>query len=450
MKTSSYFMMFVLSLSIVQAADASEDTRRAQASDDSQAMEVDLAKALRIANERNPGIQAAIADMEKAQAQLKNAWALLLPVASGSLTFTHNDHRDSVPLGGGPEVIIRRQDDLRGNLMVNMPVINARAWLGIWSAKQAEEVSRLSAENIKQALLLTVAQTYYAALSAKSMIEISKSNIAAIERHQAIAKLRYSHGTGKRMDVLRAETDLIAAKESLLSASTAFDDSCDALGTLMGYKTMVRPKPASVVEPPDLTEQDLEEQALKKREDVRLQAAATELARRQLSTSWMSFVPSLGFSWQLNQQITDPSDFSDADKSRWFYALTLSVPIYDHTRYAELDQLRASVHKAEMEKLNAELQASLDVRKAYRRWKKAEQMVGSARKKAKVAMESLTLAELAYANGTGSSLEVTDARRTSQQAQLDLVVKEFELQQGLLELLRKTGTKMMSLFGKDR
>lgn len=411
--------------------------------------EVDLAEALRKANSRNPSLQAARTDIEKARAQLKNSWALLLPVLTGSLTFTHNDHHDTVSLGGGPEVIIRRQDDLRGNLMVTMPVINARAWLGIWAANQGEEVSKLTVENVRQTLLLSVAQTYFAALSARSMIGISDNNIQAIERHLAIAKLRYGHGTGRRVDVLRAETDLVTAKESLVSAQAAFDDSCDALGTLMGYGTMVRPSPAPSIKAPDVSEEDLQTQALTQREDIKLQRAMTELAQRQLTSSWMSFIPSLGFSWQLNQQLSDPSDFSDADKSRWFYALVLSVPIYDHTRYAELDQLRAAAHRAELESENAQLQASLEVRQAYRRWTKAKQLVDSARRKAKLAKESLDLAELAYTNGSGSSLEVTDARRTSQQAEMDLAVREFDFQLGLLELLRKTGTDMMSLLKKS-
>ncbi len=444
MKYTCLALVFLYSC-LLQPAHAAEDTDSSRAQEFKQ---VDLAQALEVANERNPSLQAARTDIEKAQAKLKSSWAILLPVATGTLTFTHNDHHDSVALGGGPEVIIRRQDDLRGNLMVTMPVINARAWLGVWAARQGEKVSELSVENVRQTLLLTVAQTYFAALSARSLIEISKNNIAAIERHQAVARLRYSHGTGKRVDVLRAETELIAAKESLISAQNAFDNSCDALGTLMGYKTMVRPKQAQSMTPPSDSLSELEAKALDQREDIKLQRAMTEMAERQLTSSWMSFIPSLGLSWQLNQQLTDPSDFSDADKSRWFYALTLSVPIYDHTRYAELDQLRAAVHRAELDKDNAELQASLEVRQAYRQWKKTQVLVDSARQKAKVAMESLKLAELAYASGSGSSLEVTDARRTSQQAQMDLAVRELDFQLGLLELFRKTGTDMMSLLEK--
>ncbi len=413
-----------------------------------QPQEVDLEQALELANSRNPGLQAVRTDIEKAQARIKNSWALLLPVVTGSFTFTHNDHHDAVSLGGGPEVIIRRQDSLRGNLMVTMPVINARAWLGIWAAKQEEEVSKLTVQNAKQTLLLTVAQTYFTALSARSMISVSQSNMDAINRHLAVAKLRYGHGTGKRVDVLRAQTELISAKENLLSARSAFDNTCDTLGALVGFDGMVRPKPPPHIQTPTISENELEAKAQTRREDIRIQKALRELAERQLLSSWMSFIPSLGFSWQLNQQITDPSDFSDADKSRWFYAFTLSIPIYDHTRYAELDQLRAAVHKAELDTENARLQAGMEVRQAYRQWQKARQLVASAKQKAKVAAESLAVAELAYANGSGSSLEVTDARRTSQQAQMDLVVKRFDLRSALLELLRKTGMDMMSLFEK--
>ncbi|MBW1810856.1 MAG: hypothetical protein JRJ87_21875 [Deltaproteobacteria bacterium] len=46
-----------------------------------------------------------------------------------------------------------------------------------------------------------------------------------------------------------------------------------------------------------------------------------------------------------------------SDKTRWFYFITLSVPLYSQTRYADLEQKRAALHKAELEAQDAKLKA---------------------------------------------------------------------------------------------
>ena len=72
-------------------------------------------------------------------------------------------------------------------------------------------------------------------------------------------------------------------------------------------------------------------------------------------------------------------------------------------------------------------------------------LVATARKKATLAAQSLELAENAYENGTGSSLDVTDARRSSRAAEIDLATKRFGAQLALLTLLRAAGEDMRTI-----
>jgi len=409
---------------------------------------ITLAEALKLADERNLGLAAARTDIARARADLKYSWALLLPTASGSLGLTHNDHEDTANIGG-MEMVTRKQDDLRGNLQVNLPLVNARAWLGVGVADIGEEASALAVENVRQTLLLTVAQSFFAALSAGSLIDVHEAQIRASQRHLAIATVRHRSGTGARIDVVRARTELLKAREDLLVAHTALDNSRDALAVLTGVQGLPRPTPVETLPHPPGKEHELSDLAARQREDLKLKRTLLMLADRQLTLSWMSFIPTLNATWQLNQQITDPSSFTDPDQTRWFIGLTLDVPIYDHTRYAELDQQRAALHKAQLEAEDAELQARLEVRQALRSWRKALDLVSTAGERARLAAETVKLAEAAYENGTGNSLDVTDARRTSRQAEIDLTFKRFDAQLSLLELLRKVGLDMSTLARKE-
>jgi outer membrane protein TolC len=403
-----------------------------------------LADAIKMADERNVNLQASRIDLQKAQADLKYAWSTLLPVASGSLSFTHNDHADTANLGG-QSIVTRKQDDFRGNLLVNLPLVNARAWVGIGAADIYEDVAALTVEGVRQQLLQTVVQTYFAGLTALNLIQVQREQIQASSRHLEIANLRHRMGTGRRLDVVRIRTELVRAKDDLVASLTLLDNTRYALASLLAMEEKPMPIAISEPEPPPDDEKKLLGLALEQREDLKLRHALTRLSDENLTGNWMAFVPSLNATWQLNQQITDPSDFSDVDKGRWFIGLTLNVPLYDHTRYAELDQARADLTKNELLEQDAKRQAILQVRQARGDWHKSGALAVSALERATLAAETLKLAEAAYVNGSGSSLDVTDAQRTNNQAAIDLTIKRFDAQLALLALMRTVGQDMSKL-----
>lgn len=406
--------------------------------------EITLSEALRLADQRNLTLNATRADIVRAQAELYSAWSSLLPVASGHLDFTHNDHADTREIGGAT-VEISKQQDLRGGLLVNMPLISAQGWVGIVLGDTGVEVAEVQVEKIRQALLLSVAQAYFQALTARSLIEVQHDQIERSRRHLAVATIRHRSGTGNRLDVIRAQTELLTGREELLKAHTSLDNSRDALAILIGVEGLPMPVEVSEMQAPKAGEDELVSRAASRNEDVRLSRSLVELAEEQVTLSWMQFLPSLYASWTLTQQISERGGFSSPDNTRWFIGLTLSVPIYDNTRYADLDRKRASLARAELEAEDTRRQVGLQVRQARREYENSVALVATARKKVKLAGQSLELAETAYENGTGSSLDVTDARRSSRAAEIDLATKRFGAQLALLKLLRTAGEDMRTI-----
>jgi outer membrane protein TolC len=194
---------------------------------------ITLSEALRRADERNLSLAATRTEIERADAELYLAWAALFPTASGTLTLSHRDHEDTASFGGS-EIVTRNQDDLNGAIDVSMPLVNAQMWMGIRAGRTGEEVAELSVQNARQLLLRSVATAYYQALTAKGLIDIQQGQIRSAARHLEIAKTRFRSGVGKRLDVLRAQADVVRAVEQLRAAHTAFENARDALGILTG------------------------------------------------------------------------------------------------------------------------------------------------------------------------------------------------------------------------
>ncbi|MBN2495252.1 MAG: TolC family protein [Deltaproteobacteria bacterium] len=420
---------------------------------------IDLVQALEMADARNLGLEAARTEILSARAGFKRAWSALLPTAAGEMDYVHNDHEDAARLSSSdPEnpqrIVVRRQDSLSGSLSVTLPLVEARSWYGISMGDKGVTLAELGVEGARQAVLMAVAQAYFTALTSEALIEVQRSGWDSATRHLEVARIRFRSGTGSRLDLIRAETELVSIREQMISALAAHEAARDSLATLIGFEKaggeLPLPAPLPELREPAERGKALEDRALEQREDLRLARVGLSLADEQLGQSWMSFLPSLYASWQLSYLITEPASLGSVDRSRWFIGLTLSVPIYDHTRYADLDEKRAALHRARLELEDAERQMRLELRQARRDYRLSLEQVACANRKVSLCRETLQLAESAYVHGTGSSLDVTDARRSLRDAEIDLHRRRLETQLALLALLRKAGTDLSTLGEEPR
>jgi outer membrane protein TolC len=416
-----------------------------------------LEQALARTDGRNPGLAAARIEIEKAEAQLKQAYGLVLPAAQASMQLMHRDHADTVnftdslpeemiPEGMGTgDMVVMPQQDLKGSIGVAMPIVNVQNWLTIGSAKQGVRVAEASIEDARQQILLGVAIAYHVARQVGNLIALQEQQVRSAAHHLQIARARFAVGTGLRIDVIRAETDLEQARQELLKAHLGYDNARDALGTLTGAGGLPLPVDPPQLNAPDGDDDELVSQALAERSSIRAKREMVELMDRQLDAAWMQLLPTLDAAWGLDYQFTEPGELGSTDRSRWALIFTLTVPIYNHYRYGDLDHKRASLRQAMLQQEDAEQNLSQQVRQLRRDYLTALSSVEIAENQARLAAEALTLVEAAYEVGTGASLDVTDARRTKSAADVNLVTQRLQAQIGLLNLLSAVGRDMNQL-----
>ncbi len=401
---------------------------------------ISLQQALDLADKRNLSLAQVKVDILTAEAKLKASWGTLIPDVYGNLSYTFNDHADTT-LNNGQLIETRARQDLDANLQVTVPLINARVWTGVSSASTGVDLSQLSAEQLMQELHFSVATAYLQALTARSLIDVYASQLEAIERHLKVADFRHRSGVGTRLDVTRSQSDRVTTKEQLIKSHYAFDNARDALAILIRADVLPMPTSTARIDELDVVnDRDLMQSTITRRYDLKISGMNLKLAKQQHLTNWMQFVPSLNASWQWSYQITDPAaSQAGQDRSRWFAGLVLSVPLFDYSFYPNMKETRAAKERLRLAYQQAEDTAKLEVRTARRNYQQARRMVQTSDEKLKIARESQRLAETYYENGTGTSLDVVDARRTYQNAQVDLEIKKLEEQLGLIDLLRATG-----------
>jgi outer membrane protein TolC len=419
-----------------------------------------LDQALQEAADQNLTLAATRLEIEKAEASLSMAWGAVFPQLSGKIELVHHDHEDTFNFGesmgplmeqlglpdtadtGGGESVIVPWNDLKGSLQVGLPLVHLPSWYGIKLAKKAVPLARFSYETMLRYQLFAVSRAYYLALMTRELIDLHLATIESAGHHLEVAKAKLDAGAGLRIDVIRAETELEAARQELVSANLAFDKARDAIAHLTGRDDLPLPVETSELELPSGPHESLIENALKARPDIKAKRLQVELARIERDSVWMQFLPTLSAAWQGSYQFTEPGDLGSTDRSRWIAIFTLSIPLYDQMRYGNLDLKRAQIRQTTIQQQELVRNISLEVRNARRDYLTSLTSVKIAERRAVLSEEALTLAEAAFEAGTGSSLDVTESRRTTSSANVDLASKRLQSQLALLKLLDAIGADL--------
>lgn len=386
--------------------------------------EITLEQAIKIADKRNLTLLAAKTEIRKAKAEFKGIWGNLLPNAQGNMNFVHFDHENTMNAMGST-IVTTKQDDLDTGISVSLPIVNAQLWASVMVGSQSVDVAKLSVETARQALLLTVSEMYLNSLSAKAMIEVQQNQVSSLEQHLKIAQYRHLNGTTNRLDVVRAETELLAAKENLIKAIYLYNNTRDILKNLLAKDRNVTPVAvADFGEVPKKIKPITEGGLIDRRPDILLGKSKVSLYKKSLTSTYMQFIPTVGGMFNFNYQITDPPTNSP-DRTRWYVGLSLSVPIFDYTIYSDIQSNRASYNKAKIELEDKERTARFNVVKAERAFNEAYTLLESSKRKASLGKEAMILAETAYRSGAGRYLDLIDAQRTAATAEIDYNAKQY-------------------------
>lgn len=422
-----------------------------------------LEEALAAASERNLTLQAQELELERASAQLSQAWGLILPMAQAGGTWSHADHEDTADftsgladffeeLGfpvegdvGGEPIVVRQQDEVSGTLSASVAVVDPQSWATIGVARKGRRLAEASVDEVRQQLLLGVGQAWYGARVSGLLVSLQAEQEAAAELHLDVARRRLEAGAGLRIDVVRAATDLARVRQDRLQATLAWESARDALGVLTGVGGLPVAGEAPVLAVPQGPDEELVARALSAREDIQRARAQVALASASLTQAWMGFLPQLSLAWQGSYRFTEATALGSDDPSRWTAVASLSVPIYAHSRYGLLDERRASLRQARLRLEDLEAQAGQDVRQALRDHHTAQAAVALAREQAELAREGLAITETAYAQGVGSSLEVSDARASEVAAEVNALTSALQAELARLSLLRALGGDMLEL-----
>ncbi|MES2639457.1 MAG: TolC family protein [Myxococcota bacterium] len=257
---------------------------------------VTLEEALLLAETRTPGVHAAEAGVEAAQAQLNGSWASRLPSLSVSGNVLIYPEEQVLELAPGQELVVREQVTssitaraslpLTGQFAIDRQVAAAKAGrdAGLASRHAAVLDARWRAED-----------AWYAALQAERQFANAEAQQKSLDTRVRTAQATHAAGALTRNDLLLAELALAQAKQGVLQLEAGRDAAYGALGLAIGtLDEPARPGEAPAEAPrvpPELA--DLAERAVSTRPDLVALRHRVDASRASAAAQSWSRLPSV-------------------------------------------------------------------------------------------------------------------------------------------------------------
>ncbi|MBI5487304.1 MAG: TolC family protein [Deltaproteobacteria bacterium] len=365
----------------------------------------DLDACLRRAFELRPELRDADAGVAVVQAGVDQAEAGYYPAATASAGYQRVQRGTSGPGG---------DNSFSLGLTATWSATDL-AWVPteVHTAEALTDAAVASSQVTRRAIRLQVVVAYHTLWGARRVAALTHETLEAVRIHREYALARQEIGTGAAADVARADVEIADAALLVASADAAVQTARASLARAIGLPADaaieipdVEPEPGAVPEGlPDGPERP---------EVVALRRQA-ESARTQADAASAGYWPDLSFSASAGLQ---DNDFFPTQEV-WSIGAAVQFPIFSWSMVApavDAAEARAEQYEARVETTRDDIE--LELESARFALDEARARLDACGPLLASAAENLRVAEGLYQEGSGSMIELVDARAAILRAQI--------------------------------
>ena len=327
--------------------------------------------------------------------------------------------------------------DLRATL--NWSLVNVASLQNYLASKHNFQSSKLSVDDARDMVVLTVGNAYLLVIADKSRIDSAQQQVdtskvsldQAVQNHQA--------GTAPLLDELRARVDYQTQQQTLINAKNTFEKDKIALARAIGLPleqkfNLTDQAPYAALDnlDPDTSVQ----QALAGRSDLKALDEQLKAAQKARSAATAERYPTLSFTGDygdIGVNFANSHGTGDATGS-------LDFPVLEEGKLrgdARQAQAQLETKRAQFSDLHGQISA--DVRDSILDIRAAEKQVEVSRSNVDLAKEALSEAQQRYAAGVSDNLAVSQAQQSMAQADDQYVSSLYAHNIAKLSLARALG-----------
>ena len=373
--------------------------------DAAQILNVTLDETIQRAYENNRTIKESIADRERAYWQLSEARRQTNP----KLTWNFSAQR----FGGEYYQNYGYNRSFTNEGSISMPIYQGgRLKEGRRYARFALSSADLSLENTLQDVRLQSTIYYFNVLQYRNLIEVYEEEVVTLQEHLRNVNAQFRVGTVAKVDVLESQVELANAQQNLVNAQNNYDVAVATLNNFIGLPadTIVRPQDTLTYKKYDLDLSDCTAYALQNRADAAMADYSVKQAESNRKSAKAGYRPQVSAS--ISKSLTNQNLVTKKVTDQWTAGISASWNIFDGgITAAQVHEADAELTRAKEVAAQTREQIQLEVQQYFLELHAAEKNIGTTQASVALAEENYKIAQVRYAAGVGTNLDVMDASR---------------------------------------
>jgi outer membrane protein TolC len=328
-------------------------------------------------------------------------------------------------------------EDVRAYLTQNL--VNLKALQTYIASKHDFQAAKLTAEDARDLVVLTVGNAYLLCVADKASIKAVEAELDSSKLSFDQATYAHQAGTSPRLDVLRAQVDYQSEQQSLISVKNALDKDKLALARAIGLPLdqkfdVTDTDPYRQFDTPD--PETAFQQALKQRKDLAAAAEQTKGAEASKKAAFDDQLPTL----KVSGNFGDEGETFGHSHGTYLAEGEVSTPVLQIAKmHGEQEVAGAQLDQAKAKLSDQVQQVNADVRDSILDIQTAAKLVESTQSNADLAREALSEAQQRFKAGVDTSLSVSQALATDRQAEDQYISALYQHNVAKLSLARALG-----------
>ena len=373
--------------------------------DAAQILNVTLDETIQRAYENNRTIKESVADRERAYWQLSEARR------QGNPQLTWNF--DAQRFGGSYYRDYTYNRSFTNSGTISMPIYQGgRLKEGRRSARFALSSADLSLENTMQDVRLQSTIYYFNVLQYRNLIGVYEEEVVTLQEHLRNVNAQFRVGTVAKVDVLESQVELANAQQNLVNIQNNYDVAVATLNNFIGLPadTVLRPQDTLAYRQYKLNLGDCTAYALENRADAAMADYAVKQAESARKSAKAGYRPQVSAS--ISKGLTNQNLVSKKITDQWTAGISASWNIFDGgITSAQVHEADAALTRAKEVAAQTREQIQLEVQQYFLELHAAEKNIGTTQASVALAEENYKIAQVRYAAGVGTNLDVMDASR---------------------------------------
>lgn len=307
-------------------------------------------------------------------------------------------------------------------------------------AKKAVAESRVNyASSVTEAtminLSLQIKKAFYDVLQNEAVLKIAEGDRDALKNIREKVALRVEVGEAPRYELIKADTELVAAQRDADAALLRISESKFYLRGLVSKSLTDSFGLVGSLPPSDINlNADLLKNEITKSPKLKQIKASADIAENRLRLEEKLINPGLTLNAGVDQ---------DPDITSYRFGISIPIPIWNQ-RQGQIGEAAAGYRELQAQYTDQELALKRDIESAFQRYLIAQQQVKTFESGLLDQAESvLKVAEAAYRYGERGILEYLDAQRTFRLVRKDYLASKYDYIVAILEIEQLLGMDIL-------